>query len=296
MANVPVNGIYDLVIVGGGPAGLSAAVNAKARNLSCLLLECRTLVSNLGSHPDITNYLGFPKISGVELADIFTQHFARTGYDHVKDKVLKIMPQVDCFMIGTSREIFTSKTIILAVGISRSKTLPGEQEFLGHGVAYCVTCDGALYADQNVIVVGYIPEAEEEANTLAGFARNVTYIPIYDKVGTLKANVKVLRETPVAILGDTNANRLKTGEGELKADGIFVIREALPVDTMLDGLEMAGKFIQVDCAMSASVPGVFAAGDCTGTPFQIARAVGQGQIAALSAAKYAQSTSRSSSS
>lgn len=258
-----------------------------------MLIESIGPVSSVVWHPEITNYLGLPKITGVELAEKFQSHFSSTGYPVVKEKATKVLAQTDSIMVGTANHIYECKSVILAVGVSRTKTLPGEVEYLGRGVAYCVTCDGALYSGQDVLVIGYIPEGEEEANALAGFAGSVTYIPLYEEIRALKESVKVVRQTPVEIIGNDKATGLITDSGEIDADGIFVIREAVPVATLLEELDIEGKFIRVDQNMATNIPGVYAAGDCTGMPFQIAKAVGQGQVAALSAVKHVHNFKRS---
>jgi len=283
------DGIFDVLIIGGGPAGLSAAVNARARQAKCLLIDSNEPVNRLKWCPEINNYLGFPKSSGADLADHFARHFASSGCTFAKEKVLKIMPNADVFAVGTGENVYMSKTVVMAIGVARSKMLPGEEEFLGRGVSYCVTCDGALFSGGDIVVVGYSSEGECEANELAKYARSVTYLPAYEQVGPLDASIKLLRDTPVSIHGDTNATSLKTGNDELKADGIFLIREATPVSTLVDGLTLVSDFIHVDRSMATNISGIYAAGDCTGKPFQLAKAVGEGQVAALNAAKQANS-------
>lgn len=278
--------VVDVVIIGAGPAGLSAAVNARARNLTAVIIDAREPVSKVRAYPEVTNYLGFPKVTGAELAQHFGQHLSKTGYPFRKERAQKIVPGGELISVGTEKEIYDGKTVILAFGVAQTKLLPGEEQYLGKGVSYCVTCDGALFSGKDVVVVGYIPEGEEEANALAGFARSVTYIATYERVETLDESVRLVHASPVAIIGDTKVTGLKTDLGDMDADGVFVVRLATPVSSMLEGLAMEDGFVKVDTQMSTSVPGVFAAGDCTGAPYQIAKAVGQGQVAALSAARY----------
>jgi thioredoxin reductase (NADPH) len=276
----------DVAIIGAGPAGISAAVNAKARNLTAIVMDSRRPVAKVHTYPEVTNYLGFPKVTGTELADHFTKHFANTGYPFRKELVLRVMPEEGGFLITTDKGVYSSTSVILAFGVTQTKLLRREEQFLGRGVSYCVTCDGALYRDKDVVVVGYIPEGEEEANALAGLARSVTYVALYPNVEALDPSVTLVHATPIAIEGDSRARALKMDEGTIEADGIFIVRSAVPTNTLIDGLEMSGDYIKVDCDMATNIPGVFAAGDCTGPPFQIAKAVGQGQVAALSAARY----------
>ena len=278
--------ILDMLIIGGGPAGLSAAVNAKARNKTAMLLDHRGILGKVRTYPEVTNYLGFPRASGDELANHFAQHFSKTGYQCKRERVLKILPQDDVIMTSTNEGVHQSRTVVLAIGVAQTKVLPGEEEYLGRGVSYCVTCDGALFRGKDVVVAGYIHEGEEEANALAGLARSVTYVAAYPEAKTLDPSVKLVQSNPLSVQGDAKVRGLTTEEGEFSADGIFIIREAIPVSTLLDGLEMSVNYIQVNREMATNIAGIYAAGDCIGPPFQIAKAVGEGQVAALSAARY----------
>ncbi len=278
--------LLDVLIIGAGPAGLSAAVNAKARNLKAVIVDSREPVQNVRTYPEITNYLGFTRSTGAEMANRFAQHFCKTGYHFIKDRALKVLPMDGEFVTSTERANYRSRAVILCPGISRSKTLPGEEQFLGHGVSYCVTCDGALYRGKDVVVVGYIPEGEEEANALAGLAKSVTYIAVYEGAETLAPEVTVVRSKPLSIVGDHRAHALQTEEGEIRADGFFIIRQGVPMATLVDDLRFSGNFVWVDREMATNISGLYAAGDCTGPPFQIAKAVGEGQVAALNAARY----------
>lgn len=278
--------IYDILIIGAGPAGLSAAVNAKARNMDAVVVDFREPVTKVRTYPEVTNYLGFSRASGAELANHFAQHFSHTGYPFRKERALKIVPGDDVFVISTDKGIYESRAVIITTGVAQKKVLPGEEQLLGRGLSYCVTCDGALYRGKDVVVVGYIPEGEEEANALAAFARKVTYVATYQNVETIEEPVEVLHAVPIAVEGDVRVRGLKTSAGDIEADGIFIIREAIPASTLVDGLAVADGFIKVDKTMATSVPGLFAAGDCTGPPFQIGKSVGEGQIAALSATRY----------
>lgn len=276
----------DMVIVGAGPAGLSAAVNAKARNVKATVIDLREPVAKVKSYPEVTNYLGLCRAAGKVMARHFAQHFSRTGYPFHKEKVLRIIPQEGENLVCTDKGAYTARTVLLTVGVSQSKVLPGEEEFLGKGVSYCVTCDGALFRGKDVVVVGFTSEGEEEANSLAGFARQVIYVATYPHVEVLEPSVKVLHTKPLAIQGDGHVHTLRTEDGELRADGIFILREAIPLNTIIEGLEMSSHYIKVDREMATNIAGVYAAGDCTGPPFQIAKAVGEGQIAALSAVRF----------
>ena len=157
---------YDIAIVGSGPAGLSAAVNAKIRNKNIILFGNENLSNKLSVAPSIDNYLGFYDISGVELADKFKEHIENLGIEINTSKITNIYAMGEYFALMSGQEYFEAKTVILATGVQYGKPIKGEEEFLGRGVGYCATCDAPLYKDKRVAIIGYNKESEEEANFL----------------------------------------------------------------------------------------------------------------------------------
>ena len=160
-------------------------------------------------------------------------------------------------------------------------------EYLGKGVSYCATCDGMLYRGKKVVVVGENEEGEAEANFLADVCEQVTYVPLYQPVLNLKETVEVLQGKPKAVVGEgIRVTGIEVDGETVECDGIFFAKNSTPPESLLFGLNTDGKNIIVDRNMATNLPGVYAAGDCTGAPFQIAKAVGEGLVAALSAAAY----------
>ena len=158
-------------------------------------------------------------------------------------------------------------------------------EYLGKGVSYCATCDGMLYRGKKVVVVAENEEGEAEANFLADICAEVLYVPLYQPVLSLKDNVKVVNGKPKAVLGENDrVTGLELADETLGCDGIFFAKNSMPPESLLFGLETEGKNIVVNRKMETNLPRVYAAGDCTGAPYQIAKAVGEGLVAALSAA------------
>ena len=172
--------------------------------------------------------------------------------------------------------------VILCTGAKQPKLLPGENELLGRGVSYCGTCDGMLYRGRRVAVIAQGPEAVSEANFLAGLCREVVYFGKPEDA--LDPRIIVSGQKPEAILGEASVSGLRAGGEDLPFDGVFIFREAAALSALLPGLKMDGAFIRVDRRMQTNLPGVFAAGDCTGLPLQVAKAVGEGCVAAISAA------------
>ena len=279
--------MLDIAIIGSGPAALSAAVNARQRNKSVCVFGRSLDSSLLFAAEKVDNYLGLPEMSGEEMLNEFYAHAVKQGVEFRECRISQILSMGDSFMVNADNEFIQAKTLILAIGMSKSRGIAGEMDYLGKGVSYCATCDGMLYRNKNVIVVGENEEGEAEANFLADVCASVTYIPLYQPVMNLKENVQVKEGKPKAVLGENGKVSSLEMDGEtLSCDGIFFAKNSTPPESLLFGLQTDGKNIIVNRSMATNLPGVFAAGDCTGTPYQIAKAVGEGLVAALSAAAY----------
>ena len=279
--------MYDIGIIGSGPAALSAAVNARQRNKSVCVFGRSLDSSLLFAAEKVDNYLGMPDLSGEEMLNQFYAHAVKRGVEFKASRISQIMSMGDYFVINADNEFFEAKTLILAIGLNKSKGISGEMEYLGKGVSYCATCDGMLYRNKKVVVVGENEEGEAEANFLADVCEKVVYLPLYQPVLNLKETVEILNGKPKAVIGEgSRVTGIEAGDERVECDGIFFAKNSTPPESLLFGLHTDGKNIMVDRSMATNLPGVFAAGDCTGAPFQIAKAVGEGLVAALSAAAY----------
>lgn len=280
--------IYDLAIVGCGPAGLSAAINAKIRKLDFVIFGSEFCSPKLHQSPIVDNYLGFFNIRGEDLRQHFLNHVRDMGIVITHNKITNIFPDGDCYvLLGKDTTVYKARAVILATGVAYGKQLPGEDKFVGRGVSYCGTCDGPLYKGREIAVVGYTKEAEEEVEYLSTVAGKVHYFVQYDRKGSsLPDNVVISTAKVIAIEGDQQVQSVITGEGPVKVDAVFIFRDAAPAGQMVLGLETRDGVVIVDRNLQTNLPGVFAAGDITGKPWQLAKAVGEGSTAALNAASY----------
>jgi len=262
--------MLDVIIIGGGPAGLSAAISARQRGMNAVVISNDGAGSGLFRAQEIGNYPGFPRISGPELLRRLTEHASDMGASLITGRVNTVLPAAGVFNVGYGTEILASKCLILATGVVHTSQFPGEEELLGKGVSYCATCDGMLFRGKRVCVVHLIPEAEDEADYL-------------DSIG---CEVVSLKTQNIRINGEKKVTSITADGEEILCDGVFILRRTVAPHLLLTGLDTENGHIRAGASADTSIPGVFAAGDCAGKPYQIAKAVGQGQIAALSASEY----------
>jgi thioredoxin reductase (NADPH) len=278
--------MYDLAIVGGGPAGLAAAINARRRNKKTIIIGKEDYSSKLLQSHLIDNYPGFPEIAGSELARKLKEHALAGGVEYLRDEVQNISTAEPGFTLMGRETMTEAQTVILATGIALGAEIKGEHTWLGRGVSYCATCDGMFFKGKKVVMLGYIPAAVAEANFLAEICAEVYFLPLFKGIEQLDPRITVIEGKPLEISGRERVELLRTTKSEITVDGVFIERSGRPVEQLLAGLAIRDGFIIIDADQATNITGVFAAGDCTGRPWQIARAIGQGQVAALSAVKY----------
>ena len=283
---------YDIAIIGTGPAGVSAALTAKNRNKSILLLGSRQMSEKVAKAHEIRNYPGLPFVKGEEMAAAFRDQLDRMGIEVTEKRVGAVYAMGDYFALQIGEKMTEAEAVILATGVVQANPLPGEKELLGRGVSYCATCDAPLYRGKTAAVIGYSPREEAEAAFLSEVCSQVTYFPVYREETALPENVRVIREKVTGIAQEDGKRIVRTENGTWPADGVFVLREAVAPDTLVPGLETEGAHVRVNRKMETNLPGVFACGDLTGTPYQYVKAAGEGNIAAISAAAYIDSKRR----
>lgn len=298
---------FDTIILGGGPAGLSAAIYAGRGNIKTAVVDLTMFGGQPSNYLEIENYPGFPISGGYDLMEKFEEHADKFGIEKFPcQEIVRIDLTSKIKTIESEDTIFKAKTVILATGAKPTKlNIKGENEFIGRGVSYCAVCDGAFYRQKTVCVVGGGNSAVEEACYLTKFADKVYIIHRRDKLRADKivqerafANPKiefVWDTVPVEIKGSDKVEtfvvrNVKTGEiSEIKTDGVFPYIGFTPNTNLFEGqLEQTPQgFVETDVYMQTSVEGVYAAGDVRNTPLrQVITAAADGAVAACSAVKY----------
>jgi thioredoxin reductase (NADPH) len=300
-------GIYEVIIIGGGPAGLTAGLYTSRARLSTLLIESALIGGQMTTTELIENYPGFPQgVTGDELSRLMEDQAKRFGMEAVTQEVVKVSLERDMKVVQTYESTYRCEALIISTGTEYRKLgVPGEKEFAGKGVSYCATCDGAFFRDSQIVVVGGGDSALTEALFLTKFAKGLTIIhrrdalrgtKIYQERALANPKIKFLWNSIVQeIKGDSMVRSIivknvKTGEiKEFETDGAFLFVGLVPRTQFLEGIaqmDEAGYILtNEDC--ETSTRGIFAVGDCRRKLLrQIATAVGDGATAAFAAEKY----------
>ena len=274
----------DIAIIGGGPAGLSAAINAVLRNKSVKIFT--NALNYLQKAEKVDNYLGFYNISGQELMEKFIDHANKLNVSFEYGKVIDIMKYNDMFMINFNGKIINAKAVVLALGITKEKMLNNEEKLLGKGISYCATCDGTLYKGKNIAVYGNADDIIEEANFLSRLGANVNFITVKKDIKGLNQNINVINGIISDIIGDNKLEGIIINDKYIKLDGLFLLRNSIAPNSIVKDLILEDGYIVVNRNMETNIKGIYACGDCTGNPLQISKATGEGLVAAQNAAKY----------
>jgi len=279
-----------VAILGCGPAGLSAAINATIRNKKVVVIGAELCSPPMHKAQKISNYLGIPEVSGAELLERFMDHANLMDIEISNTKAEAINEDSGLYNILVGDDVVRTKTMIIATGLPYRFTLDREEYFLGKGLGYCATCDGPIYRDKDVLIIGHSEEAEEEANFMVEICKRVYYLPLYKDIGNLNPKIEMLKSKPAAIIGQEFVEGLELKDGQkIPVEGLFVLGAETAPERLVPGLEISDNHIKVDHDQQTNLLGVFAAGDCTGPPYQIAKSVGEGQVAGLNASKYSSS-------
>ena len=277
---------YDSIIIGSGPAGLSAAINLKTYNKNFLWFGNAQMSEKVQKAEKVVNYPGMPELTGLELAEAFVAHKESQGLV-IEDKIVSsIYDMGGYYAVMAENQFYETESIVMATGVVAANQYPGEAEFVGRGVSYCATCDGALYKGKTIAVVSTSKRFEHEVEFLADLAEKVYFFPFYKDCEIDKGNVEFIKKSIKEVKGGFRVEEISLGEESIQVDGVFIMRNAIAPTTLLNGLEVADGHIVVNRQMETNLKGVYAAGDCTGKPYQYAKAVGEGNVAAHSVIEY----------
>jgi len=301
-ASAITNSTTEIVVIGSGPAGLTAGLYTSRAGKKTLILEGRT-ASRLSVGYELENYPGFISIDSLELLDRMRKHAQRFGAEIMKGDAINLSLATDPKYVTTRDTLIEAKAVIIATGrgIPRGRMIQGEERFLGMGVSYCATCDGPLFRGQPVVALGNTDEAAEDILALRGMGCDVRWIPGEDEIKVSEDYMKEINEKGVSILQKTKIKNIdgdhrvkkvviereQTEEG-LDVAAIFIFRD-IPSTSLFGkaGVELDHKqCIKVDRFQRTNLGGVFAAGDVTCGGLQIVSAAGEGCVAALQAIGY----------
>ncbi|MBQ7347196.1 MAG: FAD-dependent oxidoreductase [Clostridia bacterium] len=299
--------MYDIIIVGGGPAGLCAAVYARRANKSVLILEKNAFGGQIVFSPKVENYPGFESISGSELADKLVSQVLAQGADVEVETVTSIRTEGNKKLVETEEgSVYESRAVIIANGARhRHLGLPNEEKFIGDGISFCAVCDGAFYKNKTVALIGGGNSALQEAILLSETCKKVYVIQNLDfltgekrlqEILQKRGNVEILTGTVVAEIADTPEFSAITVERtadstrtELALDGMFVAIGLVPENEAFSNLAQLNDvgYFDADETCLTATAGVFVAGDCrTKAVRQVSTATADGAVAALSACRY----------
>ncbi|WP_147821246.1 NAD(P)/FAD-dependent oxidoreductase [Salidesulfovibrio onnuriiensis] len=291
--------LYDVVILGSGPAGIQAAIHASRKKAKTLMLGRPTNSSLYWAH--IENYCCMFQVTGEEILHIGREQAKKSGAEFMDEDVLKVEHNGQWYELLTEGEhLIRTRTLIIATGTTRNKLgIPGEKQLLGKGVSYCVDCDAGFFRNETVVVVGSQSAAAGGSLTLAEYASTVHLVcEKLDVAPSLRARIEakgiIVHEgrKPTEIRGENAVESITLDNGEsIEAAGIFIELGAKGVlelaSTLGIQLDENMRYVEVDRKLSTNVAGVYAAGDITGPPLQMAKAVGEGCVAGIEAATYA---------
>lgn len=278
--------MYDAAIIGTGPAGISAALTLKTLNKNMILFGSAQLSEKIRKAESIRNYPGLSMVSGEEMMEAFSRQLSQMDITITEKTVTGVYPMGDYYGILCNQDMYEAKTIILATGVESVKPVAGELEFLGRGVSYCATCDGFLYKGKTIAVICTSAEYEHEIEYLADLAETVYLFPLYRGCNISRENVKILAGMPTAVEGEKKVRRLLYADHSLEIDGVFFLKSAITPSALVTGLATENGHVTVDRSCKTNLPGCFAAGDCTGRPYQYVKAAGEGNVAAHSAVAF----------
>ncbi len=299
--------IYDVIIIGAGPAGMTAAVYTSRANLSTLMIERGIPGGQMANTEEVENFPGFESILGPDLSNKMFNHAKKFGAEYAYGDIKEIVDGKEYKTVKAGSKEFKARSIIISTGAEYKKVgVPGEKELGGRGVSYCAVCDGAFFKNKRLFVIGGGDSAVEEGVYLTRFASQVTIVHRRDELRAQKIlqkrafdndkvdfiwnhTIKAINEKDGKVGSVTLVSTVDQSEQELEADGVFIYIGMVPLSKPFEGLGITNEngYIVTNDQMETNVPGIFAAGDIREkTLRQIVTATGDGSIAAQSAQNY----------
>ncbi|MGP7819400.1 thioredoxin-disulfide reductase [Niallia sp. 01092] len=299
--------IYDVIIIGAGPAGMTAAVYTSRANLSTLMIERGIPGGQMANTEDVENFPGFESILGPDLSNKMFNHAKKFGAEYAYGDIKEIVDGTEYKTVKAGSKEYKARAVILSTGAEYKKVgVPGEKELGGRGVSYCAVCDGAFFKNKRLFVIGGGDSAVEEGVYLTRFASQVTIVHRREELRAQKIlqqrafdndkvdfiwnhTVKEINEKDGKVGSVTLVSTVDNTEQELEADGVFIYIGMVPLSKPFEALGITNEngYIETNESMETKVPGIFAAGDIREkTLRQIVTATGDGSIAAQSAQHY----------
>ncbi|MBQ8394134.1 MAG: FAD-dependent oxidoreductase [Clostridia bacterium] len=286
--------MLDCIIIGSGVAGISAALTLKANQKTFLLFGQKELSEKIEKAESIRNYPSFLGGSGKNFVTALQQQLEQEEIPIQAERVSGVYALKDKYSVMTQEGgVYESKSVILACGVESVKQIQGEEAYIGRGVSYCATCDGFLYKGKTIAVLCTTKRLEHEIGYLAKIAEKIYLIPMYKDVEITGENITVIRKMPKKIEGTKRVEKLLFATPptpelsvELPVDGVFMLRESVSPAVLVGGLQTENGHVVIGRDTSTNLKGCFAAGDCTGRPYQYAKAAGEGNVAAHSVSEY----------
>lgn len=282
--------MYDVIIIGAGPAGISSGLYTKRANKETLIIYGE--FSNLNKAEKIDNYYGFENgISGKDLYDAGIKQAQNLGIETVKEEVLKIDINSGTFTVSTDKNKYEGKSIIIAIGTKKNTlNIDGIRKLEGKGVSYCAICDGFFYRNKDVVVIGNGNYAVSETNDLINIAKKVTILTNGEKAPNVRAdNVDIVTKNIKEISGENRVEEVRfQDDSSIKTDGVFIAQGTAGATELAKklGLIMKNGKIAVDENMKTNIDGIYACGDCTGGLLQVSKSVYEGTKAGLAVIDY----------
>ncbi len=278
------NKVYDVAVVGGGIAGYTAALVLKNFKKNFLWVGTRPFGEKLFKAERVKNFPAFTG-SGAELANLLAGQMAAEELPFAKAKIDGIYAAGGEFILTSGKEVFNARSVILATGV---ETETRGSAYLGRGVSYCAVCDGSLYKNKVIACEISSETYAEEVEYLAGIARKVYVFCLYEGAKFRAENIEICENDRIAeVDGGDRISHIYTKLGyEIKVDGLFYLKDAMPPSVLVGGLETEEGHVKVARDMSTNLSGLFAAGDVTGRPYQYIKAAGEGLVAAYSVQKF----------